>query len=154
MEHRYWLHFDLAESVAHVIAMAPVLPEESSTDPALVTGFSFTDVGQFPQDFIGEVLEISSGDADGLIMIREDRGEMVLWERMTRVEGESEASYYAEIASRSLARLVKLADIADNACEDRLALLDERTADRLRKKYARAREELTFGQGQDGADHV
>lgn len=83
MKHRYWLHFDLAESVAHVIAMAPVLPEESSTDPALVTGFSFTDVGQFPQDFIGEVLEISSGDADGLIMIREDRGEMVLWERMT-----------------------------------------------------------------------
>lgn len=73
---------------------------------------------------------------------------------LTRVEGESEASYYAEIASRGLARLVKLADIADNASEDRLALLDERTADRLRKKYARAREALTFGQGQDGANHV
>ena len=33
---------------------------------------------------------------------------------------------------------VTLADIADNADESRLELLDDKTADRLRRKYAKA----------------
>ena len=53
------------------------------------------------------------------------------------------AYYYSAIRNNPLALRVKLADIADNADEARLALLDEKTADRLRRKYARARKALT-----------
>lgn len=51
--------------------------------------------------------------------------------------------YYAVVRSQPVALRVKLADIADNASEERLALLDEKTAARLRKKYAKAIEALT-----------
>lgn len=46
--------------------------------------------------------------------------------------------YYARIRRNPVALRVKLADIADNADEARLALLDEATAARLRRKYAKA----------------
>lgn len=46
--------------------------------------------------------------------------------------------YYAVIRSNPRALRVKLADIADNADEARLALLDDKTAARLRRKYAKA----------------
>jgi (p)ppGpp synthase/HD superfamily hydrolase len=51
-------------------------------------------------------------------------------------------TYYSLILANPLALRVKLADIADNADEARLALLDEKTADRLRRKYAKARKAL------------
>lgn len=54
----------------------------------------------------------------------------------------SKDAYYARIRSNHLALRVKLADIADNADEARLALLDDKTAARLRRKYARARKML------------
>lgn len=50
--------------------------------------------------------------------------------------------YYARIRLDTIALRVKLADIADNAYEPRLALLDEKTAARLRRKYAKARKAL------------
>lgn len=50
--------------------------------------------------------------------------------------------YYARIRANPIALRVKMADIADNADEGRLALLDEATADRLRRKYAHARKSL------------
>ena len=46
--------------------------------------------------------------------------------------------YYLQLRHNPIALRVKLADIADNADESRLALLDETTAARLRKKYAKA----------------
>lgn len=46
--------------------------------------------------------------------------------------------YYACLRSSNRALRVKLADIADNADEARLTLLDDKTADRLRRKYAKA----------------
>lgn len=46
--------------------------------------------------------------------------------------------YYERIRKCPRCLRVKLADIADNADESRLALLDEATADRLRRKYAKA----------------
>lgn len=55
----------------------------------------------------------------------------------------SERTYYARIRGNPVALRVKLADIADNANEDRLALLDEKTAARLRRKYDKARKALT-----------
>lgn len=51
--------------------------------------------------------------------------------------------YYWMLADDELAYRVKLADIADNANEERLALLDPKTANRLREKYRKALEALT-----------
>lgn len=52
--------------------------------------------------------------------------------------GTTKAAYYARIRELPTALCVKLADVADNANESRLALLDDKTATRLRRKYARA----------------
>lgn len=60
---------------------------------------------------------------------------------LTRTKG-AERQYYERIRRAPLALRVKLADIADNADEARLALLDDKTASRLRKKYAKARKAL------------
>jgi len=62
---------------------------------------------------------------------------------LTRYKGASDRKYYAGIRGNPLALRVKLADIADNADEARLALLDEKTAARLRRKYAKAIATLT-----------
>ncbi len=56
-------------------------------------------------------------------------------------------AYYAGIRRDPIALRVKLADIADNADESRLALLDEKTAARLRRKYAKAIAALTGAAG-------
>lgn len=62
---------------------------------------------------------------------------------LTRFDGYPEDFYYEGIRESPLALRVKLADIADNSDESRLALLDEKTANRLRRKYAKAIAELT-----------
>jgi (p)ppGpp synthase/HD superfamily hydrolase len=54
-----------------------------------------------------------------------------------------ERAYYHYILLNPIALRVKLADIADNANEERLALLDPKTANRLREKYRKALEALT-----------
>ena len=64
---------------------------------------------------------------------------------LTRTYGYPADVYYADILENPLALRVKLADIADNADESRLALLDEKTAARLRRKYAKARKALEGG---------
>lgn len=53
-----------------------------------------------------------------------------------------DGQYYQNIRRHPIALRVKLADIADNANEARLALLPPDVADRLRKKYAKARKAL------------
>lgn len=77
----------------------------------------------------------------------------ILWQRqqaaviaLSRQFAGSAEGYYAGIRANPLALRVKLADIADNADESRLALLDEKTADRLRRKYAKARKALGAGE--------
>lgn len=52
--------------------------------------------------------------------------------------GESRADYYARVNKNLIARLVKIADIADNMDPRRLAGLDDATIVRLVKKYAKA----------------
>lgn len=63
-------------------------------------------------------------------------------EALSRWKGHSAEWYYDQIRAIPLALRVKLADIADNSDEERLALLDEKTAARLRRKYANARKAL------------
>lgn len=65
---------------------------------------------------------------------------------VTRRDGEPYMDLIARAAADPLGRLVKLADNATNSDEARLALLDDATAERLRRKYARAREVLLAGE--------
>ncbi len=62
---------------------------------------------------------------------------------LTRSDGINDNCYYTGIRNSPLALRVKLADIADNMDEARLALLDDKTANRLRRKYAKALAALT-----------
>ncbi|CAH0228545.1 phosphohydrolase [Stenotrophomonas indicatrix] len=57
---------------------------------------------------------------------------------LSRTSAADAATYYTRIAADPLALKVKLADIADNADEARLASLDTATAERLRDKYRQA----------------
>ncbi|NBN62068.1 hypothetical protein [Pannonibacter tanglangensis] len=57
---------------------------------------------------------------------------------ITKRDGEGYDEYLDRVAANRLARTVKLADLADNSDEARLALLPAETADRLRAKYAKA----------------
>jgi len=65
---------------------------------------------------------------------------------LTRDPIVADEDYYYSIRWDLLTKRVKLADIADNADEERLALLDPKTANRLRRKYAKALAALTGGQ--------
>lgn len=52
--------------------------------------------------------------------------------------------YYEDIRNNPDALMIKLADIADNSQEWRLAYLEEETQQRLRDKYDKARAELLW----------
>lgn len=70
--------------------------------------------------------------------------------RLTRADGFSDDWYYFRVGEDPISRRVKLADIADNADESRLALLDDKTAARLRRKYAKALNALRTPDTGDG----
>lgn len=57
---------------------------------------------------------------------------------ITKFPGEPQSTYLDRVKANPIALRVKLADIADNMDESRLALLDMATAKRLREKYAAA----------------
>jgi (p)ppGpp synthase/HD superfamily hydrolase len=68
-------------------------------------------------------------------------------EVLSRWMGHSADWYYERVADNPLTLRVKLADIADNADEARLALLPPDVAARLRRKYAKARKALRQADG-------
>ena len=57
---------------------------------------------------------------------------------LTRRNDVADDVYYERIKNNRLALKVKLADIQDNMNDIRLGLLDNKTAQRLRKKYTKA----------------
>lgn len=59
-------------------------------------------------------------------------------DNVTRMPKEPVERYYSAVRCNALSLRVKLADIADNSDETRLALLDDKTAARLQRKYAKA----------------
>ncbi len=61
---------------------------------------------------------------------------------VTRRDGEDYYDMVRRAAADPLGRLVKIADNAHNADEERLGALPERSAEWLRRKYAKAREIL------------
>lgn len=60
-------------------------------------------------------------------------------EALTKREGESYEDFVRRAATNSIARAVKLADLADNSDEKRLVLLDPEEAAWFRAKYAKAK---------------
>lgn len=105
---------------------------------AKVSGYSVTEAVAWLHD----VAEDSEDFVDELV----DTFPEYIWQavaHLTRLKGVSDGAYYALIRSDWVALQVKLADIGDNSSEERLALLDEKTAARLRRKYAKAIHELT-----------
>lgn len=69
----------------------------------------------------------------------------LMWpcDKLCRPAAPNETRYYERIKDSPIALRVKLADIADNSNEERLALLDPKTANRLRAKYRKAMEALS-----------
>jgi (p)ppGpp synthase/HD superfamily hydrolase len=61
---------------------------------------------------------------------------------ITHHPNEPRTAYYERVKANDLARVVKLADVADNSDPARLALLDDATRERLERKYAAARAAL------------
>ena len=57
---------------------------------------------------------------------------------ITKRKGESREAYYSRVKQNRLARIVKIADIENNADEKRLRKLPKDKADQLRAKYAKA----------------
>ncbi|WP_075676113.1 HD domain-containing protein [Stenotrophomonas sp. TD3] len=90
--------------------------------------------------WLHDVLEDQPAFASNVMLFPQDVVEAVF--DLTRGVNKSEAFYYWNIRHNPLSLKVKLADIADNSDESRLALLDPETAGRLRSKYAKARAAL------------
>lgn len=65
-------------------------------------------------------------------------------EALTRHDGEPADDYYARVRANPIARAVKHADLDDNTDPQRMRLLDLPTQQRLRQKYARARQALAI----------
>jgi len=63
---------------------------------------------------------------------------------VSRRDGEPYMDLIERATADPVGRWVKLADNLDNSDEDRLGQLDDATAQRLRDKYAAARDRLTL----------
>lgn len=57
---------------------------------------------------------------------------------LTHLPNEPNPVYWHRVRGNQIARVVKRADIADNTDPERMVLLDDRTRDRLSRKYALA----------------
>lgn len=65
------------------------------------------------------------------------------WAHQQPTKEEIDKFYYEQIAKNPGAKMVKLADIEDNLSEWRLTYLSDETQDRLRAKYAKAKQILS-----------
>jgi (p)ppGpp synthase/HD superfamily hydrolase len=88
--------------------------------------------------WLHDVLEDCKGPVDEQVIGAVGMELYVQVLHLTRDNDMPQDSYYRYIRNSSIALRVKLADIADNADESRLALLPPDVAARLRRKYAKA----------------
>lgn len=108
--------------IEHVARVAAAVADDPEAEAVAWLHDVLEDCPDFEKEIFGPQLPI------------EVRAAVVL---LTRLGTDPEV-YYRGIRTSPLALRVKLADIADNADEARLALLDTETASRLRHKYAAA----------------
>lgn len=85
-----------------------------------------------------DVLEDTDATVDELRALGADDEVIEALSLLRHKHGIPYVEYITALARHPLARVVKLADIADNSDEARLALLPERTRDRLVCKYQQA----------------
>lgn len=86
-----------------------------------------------------DVLEDTDMTAEELLRLCVAPEVVTAVEALTKREGESYEDFVRRAATNPIARAVKLADLADNSDEKRLALLDPEEAAWFRQKYANAR---------------
>lgn len=89
-----------------------------------------------------DVAEDTPFSTDVLIAMGFSEAAVQLVDLLTRKDDVPDADYYAKIRENSDARLIKMADIADNTQEWRLSYLMPATQNRLRSKYRKAVEAL------------
>lgn len=109
--------------IEHVARVAAAVSDDPEAEAVAWLHDVFEDCGP---DFCRELIDTMPGN---VAMVVAD---------LTRPMTGPDPQYYPLIRRNPIALRVKLADIADNASEDRLALLDDKTAARLRRKYAKA----------------
>lgn len=74
--------------------------------------------------------------------------EFVAWVDLLTKKDSNVEAYYAALVAQPRTHRVKRADVDDNSNEGRLALLEPELAERLRRKYAKARRLLNEADGQ------
>lgn len=88
--------------------------------------------------WLHDVLEDSPTTTDQLTRAGIPAAVVTAVDALTRRRGESHEQAVLRAAADPIARLVKRADVADNADPTRLARLDHPTRERLTRKYAHA----------------
>lgn len=116
--------------IEHVARVAAAVSDDPVAEAVAWMHDTFEDCSDFCNAHISEIWELGIDVIDAV-------------SALTRDDKKSDGYYYWDIRTTPLALRVKLADIADNSSEERLALLDEQTAARLRRKYAKAIAALT-----------
>jgi (p)ppGpp synthase/HD superfamily hydrolase len=86
-----------------------------------------------------DVIEDTGYDAKYLLATGVPSNVVEAVEVLTHRKGESRIDYYQRVRQHPVALAVKLADVAHNAGEQRLAALSQEDSKRLRNKYAEAR---------------
>jgi hypothetical protein len=102
--------------------------------------------------WLHDVLEDTAVTAANLLQLGIPPRLVVAVQALSRSVDEPKDGYYARVCADPVAVLVKLADVADNSDPGRLSMLDEATADRLRRKYAAARAVLLGAASRHGLD--
>lgn len=93
--------------------------------------------------WLHDVVEDTEYTLDDLRKVGITESVLVAVEALTKRPHEPFKNYYERVKANPMAVAVKWHDVADNAREDRLALVAPDTRERLRAKYERARHALT-----------
>ncbi|WP_431728517.1 HD domain-containing protein [Verrucosispora sp. TAA-831] len=116
--------------IAHPRAVAAMLAEQGHGDHVLMAAL------------LHDVVEDTAVTLDDLRAASYPAEVVDAVDAVTKREGETYMDAVWRAAAHPLGLLVKLADNAHNSLPDRLALLPDADADRLRRKYVRARRVL------------
>lgn len=87
--------------------------------------------------WLHDVLEDTKVTAQDLVDMGVDENAVFIVELLTRKRGQTAEQYYELICTNEIALTVKLADIANNLDEERMARLDMETQERLIAKYGK-----------------
>jgi (p)ppGpp synthase/HD superfamily hydrolase len=93
-----------------------------------------------------DVIEDTSITAEDLLAMGFSPRSIKLVQLLTKDKTKPKEEYFVPISEEPLARMIKLADIADNRNRKRVAGLDSEVAERLKQKYIYAMEAIGIDQ--------